>query len=400
MKTMRDDGNSISTTILTLILRGLWRGLCILALVVLAALFLRMVFTDLTIPFLAGPYVKELGRVAGWDAEIIWGVWIAVGLTASWLTSILLRFRTQWRRAALAGLGLLAVSGLALHWWFARPHFLDQYGKPRFYWGLAPDGSLVKQSVPGPSPPRGASRLLQYQLVSNPVASLAVAAKLIQAKIANGRRLLQRLDANHHRLDATALGALEARERDAVSASDLASLRGSEGSAAALYFASWAQFFPVEFPFVQRSTRPPCNPVNACLSYLSALVYGELLTACVTRGLDPALGCLHQSEDGRWSLPLDLMEPFRPALTEALTLRLFSHRILQQRHFEAREGGVWLNPDGRRTLIQHYEQRVQREFLSEHAGCRTTLRQQLQHAAVQFKLALAQSETYAPFRVN
>ena len=99
--------------------------------------------------------------------------------------------------------------------------------------------------------------------------------------------------------------------------------------------------------------------MNACLSYLSALVYGELLTACSLRGLDPALGCLHGAEDGRWSLPLDLMEPFRPALTEALTLRLFSHRILQQRHFEAHDSGVWLNPEGRRTLILHYEQRLQ-----------------------------------------
>ncbi|MBU6411180.1 MAG: CRISPR-associated endonuclease Cas1, partial [Verrucomicrobia bacterium] len=157
---------------------------------------------------------------------------------------------------------------------------------------------------------------------------------------------------------------------------------------------------PSEFPFGQRSTRPPGNPVNACLSYLSALVYGELLTACVVRGLDPALGCLHQPQDGRWSLPLDLMEPFRPALIEPLTLRLFSHRILQKSHFEAHDHGVWLARDGRRTLIQHYEQRLQREFLSEHAGCRTTLRQQLQNAAVQFKLALVQPQNYAPFRLN
>ena len=264
---------------------------------------------------------------------------------------------------------------------------------------LAWNGRLLGSFEP-PCPPRGASRLLQYQLVSNPAASLAVATKLVHAKIANGRRLLQRLEANHHRLEAAALEGLETRERDALRASDRATLLGTEGAAAAAFFGSWSLFLPEEFPFGERSTRPPRNPVNACLSYLSALVYGELLTACVTRGLDPALGCLRNSEDGRWSLPLDLMEPFRPALIESLTLRLFSHRILQQRHFEPHDGGVWLNVEGRRLLIQHYEQRVQREFLSEHAGCRTTLRQQLQNAAVQFKLAVPQAETYAPFRVN
>ena len=264
---------------------------------------------------------------------------------------------------------------------------------------LAWNGRLLGSFEP-PGPPRGASRMLQYQLASNPAACLPLAAKLIHTKISNGRRLLQRLDANHHRLEPAVLDTLQARERDATQAADLPSLLGSEGAAAAMFYQSWSRFLPEEFPFGQRSTRPPGNPVNACLSYLSALVYGELLTACVVRGLDPALGCLHQPQDGRWSLPLDLMEPFRPALIEALTLRLFSHRILQQPHFEAHDGGVWLSRDGRRTLIQHYEQRVQREFLSEHAGCRTTLRQQLQNAAVQFKLALAQPQAYAPFRLN
>jgi CRISPR-associated protein Cas1 len=264
---------------------------------------------------------------------------------------------------------------------------------------LAWNGRLLGSFEP-PGPPRGASRMLQYQLASTPGACLAIATKLVQTKIANGRRLLQRVDANHHRLELAALDTLEARERDAARPADLPSLLGTEGAAAVAFYACWSRFLPAEFPFGQRSTRPPGNAVNACLSYLSALVYGELLTACVVRGLDPALGCLHQPEDGRWSLPLDLMEPFRPALIEALTLRLFSHRILQQRHFQAHDGGVWLNGEGRRTLIQHYEQRLQREFLSEHAGCRTTLRQQLQHAAVQFKLALPQPETYAPFRIN
>lgn len=264
---------------------------------------------------------------------------------------------------------------------------------------LAWNGRLLGSFEPS-GPPRGASRLLQYQLISNPANSLTIARKLVQAKIANGRRLLQRLNANHHRLDSATLDALEAREKDAAHAADLAALRGHEGAAAATFYQAWSRFLPPEFPFAHRSTRPPADPVNACLSYLSALVYGELLTACTVRGLDPALGCLHQPEDGRWSLPLDLMEPFRPALIEALTLRLFSHRILQQQHFTPHEGGVWLALEGRRTLIQHYEQRMQREFFSEYAGCRTTLRQQLQQATVHFKLALAQPETYAPFRIN
>jgi len=124
------------------------------------------------------------------------------------------------------------------------------------------------------------------------------------------------------------------------------------------------------------------------------------VTQRVTRGLDPALGCLHQSEDGRWALPLDLMETFRPVLVESLTLRLFAWRVLQAGHFETRDGGVFLNAAGRRSLWEHYEQRLNREFFSEHAGCRTTLRTRIAQAPLHFKTCLEQPDLFSPFRLN
>ena len=163
---------------------------------------------------------------------------------------------------------------------------------------------------------------------------------------------------------------------------------------------------PVSFPKSSRSNAaplgPPLNPVNAVLSFTAALLYGELLSACHARGLDPALGHLHISTDDRWSLPLDLMEPLRPCVVEALTLRLFSHRILRAEHFEPSPdgGGVYLNPKGRTVLLQHYEKTLQREHYSEFAKTRTSLRRQIQTAALHYKTALADSSRFAPFRMN
>ena len=39
-------------------------------------------------------------------------------------------------------------------------------------------------------------------------------------------------------------------------------------------------------------------------------VYNEEVAFLHAHGLDPALGLLHATEDGRWSLALDLIEPF------------------------------------------------------------------------------------------
>jgi len=117
-------------------------------------------------------------------------------------------------------------------------------------------------------------------------------------------------------------------------------------------------------------------------------------------GLDPALGLLHATEDGRWSLALDLIEPFRPVLVEALALDLFSHQILNQDHFEPRNGGVYLNDDGRKKFFLQYERRMERQFLAECVEHRTTLRQQLEHQAVMYKAALEDAAKFEPFLMN
>jgi CRISPR-associated protein Cas1 len=125
------------------------------------------------------------------------------------------------------------------------------------------------------------------------------------------------------------------------------------------------------------------------------------MTAAIhAKGLDPALGFLHTTENGRWSLALDLIEPFRPVLVEALALDLVSHAMLKSHDFENRDGGVFLRPKGRRILILQYERRMERQFMSESAGHRTTLRQQLDAQVTMLKSALDNISIFNPFLIN
>jgi len=283
----------------------------------------------------------------------------------------------------------------------------------------------------------GLARLRQYQRTLDPAFALQMAGRIVTAKLYNQRRVLQRinlsrnpdlgsLNSDMHRAGdesdaaagssspptakseitnqkseiASTLGWLDGIFASLKSSQTVDELRGYEGASTARYFQAWATFLPAEFPFERRSTRPPLNPVNACISFGSTVLYNEAVAFCHAHGLDPALGTLHQTEDGRWSLALDLIEPFRPALVEALALDLFSHQILNAGHFEPRNGGVYLNQEGRKKFFLQYERRLERQFLSESVGHRTTLRQQLEQQAVQFKAALEQPEKFEPFLVN
>jgi CRISP-associated protein Cas1 len=286
-------------------------------------------------------------------------------------------------------------------------------------------GHVLGNFLP-PPPAHGGARILQYSRTLDSGFGLQIAGRLITAKIYNQRRVLQRLLASRRSqnteqnpllipegnppMDTTesdffhsvadTIRWLDALFTSLKNAANYDELRGYEGAATARYFSAWAQFLPEEFPFECRSTRPPRNAVNACISFGSTLLYNEFVAACHARGLDPALGMLHTTEDGRWSLALDLMEPFRPVFVEALALDCFSHQILNQKHFEPNRGGIYLNDEGRRKFLVQYERRMERQFLSESAGHRTTLRQQIDAQATQFKAALEAPDVFDPFLIN
>ncbi|TFE65862.1 CRISPR-associated endonuclease Cas1 [Methylacidiphilum caldifontis] len=261
------------------------------------------------------------------------------------------------------------------------------------------NGQIIGGFLP-PLNSHGLWRQKQYQQSLNPKSVLAYSKELIKSKIYNQRRSLQRLSANRNVDIETDLQWLYQILLNVSSASTIDEVRGYEGASTARYFQCWANFLPSDFPFERRSNRPPLNPVNACISFGATLLYNEMTALIHIHGLDPALGFLHAPENERWSLALDLIEPFRPVIVEALALDLFSHKILNHDHFEKRNGGCYLNDIGRKKFLTQYETRLERQFISEFADCRTTLRAQLEQCVCSFKAALEDPKKFKPFLMN
>jgi CRISPR-associated protein Cas1 len=249
-------------------------------------------------------------------------------------------------------------------------------------------------------PSHGAWRMKQYAAQQDADFALQQAGRVVAAKIYNQRRVLQRMAANRSQDLTSDLDYMSSLLSDSSRSRSIDELRGFEGAASARYFQQWASFLPEAFPFERRSTRPPLNAVNACISFGATLLYNEMTAYLHSHGLDAALGLLHITEDGRWSLALDLMEPFRPVLVEALALDLFTHQILNAKHFRPHDGGIYLNDEGRAKFIVQYERRMERQFMSESVGHRTTLRQQLEAQATLYKSGLIHPDKFQPFLMN
>ncbi len=239
----------------------------------------------------------------------------------------------------------------------------------------------------------------QLDACRDPEFSLAQARLIVAAKIRNMRRVIQRLAANRSQpaLAAQWLGALV---RQAEASQSIDALRGLEGAATGRYFEIIGSFFPRDLPFERRSRRPPHNPPNALLSFTYTLLVSEFVLHLRATGLEPGWGLYHSPEDNRPALALDLIEPFRAPVADALALDLFNHRRLTAEDFEFIDGGCLLKQTSRRRLFTAYEERLQREFLYEQSGRRTTLRQLIKDHCTDIKKAFSQRIPFKPFVMN
>lgn len=250
--------------------------------------------------------------------------------------------------------------------------------------------------------PHSRARLIQYERAIDPRFALAFAAAVVEVKILNQRRVLRRLAVNRPASAIEpALKYLSEIARHCVEAESIDTLRGYEGTAAGRYFEVYASFFPESAPFERRSRRPPHNAVNAVLSYAYTILAAEMECHLHTVGLDPAIGFFHETQDRRASLALDLIEPFRSPLADALAIDLFSHQTLKSDvHFETRDGGVYLNTDGKKRFFTGWERRLTRDFQSQQTGCRTSLRGEMQRLALNAKQAILDKRDLKPFAMN
>lgn len=259
------------------------------------------------------------------------------------------------------------------------------------------------------------TRIEQFRVAADPVASLALARRMIHGKIVNQRTLLMR---NHLEPPREVLHGMKYFAQAALMAIGLPQLLGVEGNAAALYFGALGGMLkpkpalsapaspspssspgsspssvsalpagaegpppetegearltdhhnttdrtgnaPPLFPFYSdsRNRRPPRDPVNALLSLTYSLLAKECTLACYAVGLDPYVGVLHQPRHGRPALALDIMEEFRPLLADSTVITLINNGMLTERDFVISSHAAGLTPGGRRTVLHAWERRL------------------------------------------
>ncbi len=208
-------------------------------------------------------------------------------------------------------------------------------------------------STQGPISGNVLLRRAQYRTADNEEQSVAIARHIITAKIANTRTILQRYIREHSENNPNVLKLVKISDYLAnrigvlQQATNLDTIRGIEGDAAAEYFSVFNHLITLSsqgtLRLNGRTRRPPLDPVNALLSFLYALLAHDCRSAIESVGLDPQCGFLHRDRPGRPSLALDMMEEFRPVLADRAALTL----INRQQEFRSNMSGMWIRKIGK-----------------------------------------------------
>lgn len=214
-------------------------------------------------------------------------------------------------------------------------------------------------------------RKKQAEIAMSEEKSLEIAKNMILAKVTNSRNQLMRFRNQYKiRIDPVPLNhsidLLKKEKNSILATTSKDELRGIEGRAQADYFSVFDELIlndSVFFNFNKRSRRPPCNAVNALLSYAYSLLTCECASALESVGLDAYMGFNHVDRPGRASLALDLVEEFRSVIADRIVLKMINLGQFKENDFILQgSGAVLLNDSSRKKFLSIWQQEKQNKL--------------------------------------
>lgn len=231
---------------------------------------------------------------------------------------------------------------------------LESLGVPVYF--CHPDGELRVRCES--HPPDWPLWLAQARRLEDSAARLGLAREIVAAKLANQATLLVR-----HRFPGAEMAAdrIRALATEVAGAASADAVRGFEGAGARIYFERVREEFGPAWAFEgRRHHRPPPDPVNALLSFVSTLLHHHVSTALVAAGLNPRLGLFHEPRGTYHALASDLQEELR-FLADGTVWALLRRREIKKADFVERPGAsypVLLLPEPRKRVIEAFERRL------------------------------------------
>lgn len=181
---------------------------------------------------------------------------------------------------------------------------------------------------------------------------------------------------------------------------DTESLMGVEGSARRQYYSCWNHWLPEAGSKFTRKYHPPENPLNALVSFLNSLLYTAMVSELYRTALYPGISYLHSPQARRFSLALDLVEPFKPVLVDRLLFRLWAKNEIGAADFHAHSNGVLLKEVARKKVLERWDELMRTTVAHPRLNRHVSYRQLLRLDCYKLIKHLIEDADYEPHRIN
>ena len=171
-----------------------------------------------------------------------------------------------------------------------------------------------------------------------------------------------------------------------------------EGQIWLRFYDSFKYFLPKEFLINKRLKRPPNNPMNALISFGNSLLYSKTITALYKTHLDQSISFLHEVQDSRFSLSLDLSEAFKPIIVFKTIFELVNRKMLQvNKHFNKELNYAILNEDGKKIFISAFEKRLNEKFMHSSLNRMVSYNSAIRYDGYKLIKFLIEDKEFMPF---
>ena len=276
--------------------------------------------------------------------------------------------------------------------------FLNKQGIPFHVYSHY--GYYAGSFLPVKTQARGRTTLKQASYYNHSAKRLDLAKRILHGAFENLRQVLLYYQRKHKVITGT-LNKLEKAQQLSKRNRSVEQLMATEGRARESYYQSWNAIIKNrDFRFVRRSRRPPQDPLNALISFGNTLLYTTCLSTLHATNLDPRIGFLHTTNDRSFSLHLDVAELFKPVIVDRLIFSLLNKKQIHKGHFEAANGGVYLNEAGRKQFLESYYKKLSETQLLRGQHLRASYKAIIRKECYKLEKHFVQGKVYQPYRLR
>ena len=228
---------------------------------------------------------------------------------------------------------------------------------------------------------------------------MTICRAITESKLHNQLSVLQYYGRRKKGIDEV-INAVKGIKSAAVSAVTPEQLMGFEGLAGRKYYSVWHIWLnEIEKDFT-RQYRPPDNPVNALISFFNSLLYTACVSELYRTALYPGISYIHAPQSRRFSLALDLVEPFKPLMVDRLIFRLFSRGDISGNDFQIHSNGTLLTDKGRQKILKAWDEQLRITVSYPALKRSVSYRQLLRLDCYKLIKHLLENREYKPYQIS